>query len=319
METITPPMHRNSHSSSPNESPWQVDMEELIAATKAYLDLCNSRHFYENIRGFPFTPKVPPPGVTRLWVKSHAGGPTLEGECDTQDYVRAEITKRGPPISEALYVPRVFTYAEFEIDGFPHSCIVMEFVTGTPLSTIMQPTLWSRELPESEKNEKVRPYKDRVAHALSFLLSLEPLPDTAPAPVNGGRIKNFIFGRDDSDAPCEFETLEQLQEWINQENEKKKINPDLTTADLVSEGLKLCYCDLNFDNFLLEDPKDPNSRLIIIDFEHTAWLPFSFLIWELWDKREAYIVEQVTSQTGMEIPRGNIEALHNIHLQRRWL
>lgn len=95
-------------------------------------------------------------------------------------------------------------------------------------------------------------------------------------------------------------------------------DPDFTTANLVSEGLKLCYCDFNFDNFLLEDPDDPNSRLTIIDFEHTAWLPFSFLIWALWDKREVYIVEQVVSLTRMEIPRGNAEVLQNVHLQRKW-
>ncbi|KAK2597566.1 hypothetical protein N8I77_012345 [Diaporthe amygdali] len=319
MQTRIPPMDSSLHGSCPSECVWEVDIEELIAATKDYQDLCNSRHFYENIRGFPFTPKVLPPGVTRLWVKPHVGGPTLRAEADTQDYVRTEITKRGPPTSEGLYVPKVFDYAEFEIEGMIHSCIVMEFVTGTPISSIMKPTLWSRDMSESAKNEIVRPFKDRVAHALCFLLSLEPLPDTAPAPVNGGRIKNFVFGRDNCDGPCDFDTLEQLQEWINQENEKEKLNPDLTTADLVSEGLKLCYCDINFDNFLLEDPDDPASRLTIIDFEHTAWLPFSFLIWALWDKREVYIVEQVTSQTGMEIPRGNIEALHNVHLQRRWL
>lgn len=85
----------------------------------------------------------------------------------------------------------------------------------------------------------------------------------------------------------------------------------------MSEGLKLCYCDMNFDNFLLEDPDNPTSRLTIIDFEHTAWLPFSFLIWELWMKRGVHIVDQVVSHTGMEIPRDNIEALHNIRMQRR--
>ncbi|KAG8165514.1 hypothetical protein KVR01_004066 [Diaporthe batatas] len=195
----------------------------------------------------------------------------------------------------------------------------MEFATGTPLSTIMRPTLRSKDLSESAKNEVLRPYKDKVARFLSFLLSLEPPPDTAPAPVNGGRIQNFVFGRDNHDAPCIFDTLEQLQDWVNRENEKMKLNPDLTTADLVSEGLRLCYCDVGFHNFLLEDPDDPNSRLTIIDFEHTAWLPFSFLVWALWDKREVYMVDQVTSQTGMGIPSGNVEALHNIFLQRRWL
>lgn len=47
-------------------------------------------------------------------------------------------------------------------------------------------------------------------------------------------------------------------------------DPDFTTADLVSEGLKLCYCDFNLNNFLLENPDDPGSQLTVIDFEHTA-------------------------------------------------
>lgn len=213
-------MDSSLHSSSPKESTWQADMEELIAAARAYMDLCNGRDYHENVGGFPFTPKICPPGVSRLWVKVHAGGPTLRGECDTQEYVHNEITKRDWPTGHEVYVPKVYAYAEFDMEEFPHSCILMEFVTGTPLSTIMESTLWSRDLSEPAKKEVLRPYKDRVAHFLSFLLSLEPPPDAAPAPVNGGRMKNFVFGRDDSDGPCIFETLEQLQDWVNQENEK---------------------------------------------------------------------------------------------------
>lgn len=149
-----------------DEPIWEVDIEELIAATRQYRDLCNSRHFYENIRGFPFTPKVLPPGVTRLWVKPHVAEPTLGAEADTQDYVHTEITKRGPPTSEGLYAPKVFDYAEFEIEGMDYSCIIMEFVTGTPISSIMKPTLRSRDMSESAKAEIVRPFKDRVADAL---------------------------------------------------------------------------------------------------------------------------------------------------------
>jgi hypothetical protein len=128
-------------------------------------------------------------------------------------------------------VPKVFDYADFEIEGIIHSCIVMEFVTGTPVSSIMKPTLWSRDMSESAKNEIVRPFKDRVAHALCFLLRLEPLPDTAPAPVNGGRPKNYVFGRDNCDGPCDFDTLEQLQEWIDQENEKVRSKRAATKLD----------------------------------------------------------------------------------------
>lgn len=206
--------------SSPEESTWQVNIEELITAIKAYEALCRSRLYWENIRGFPFMPKALPPGVTRLWVKSHAGEPTLRGESDTQDYVRTEIIKQGPLTSKDMYVPKVFDYAEFEMEGIPYSAIIMEFIIGTPISSIMNSTLWSRDITESEKNEIVRPFKDRVVQALCFFLSLEPAADTAPAPVNGGRIKNYVFGRDDCEGPFDFDTLEQLQEWINEESEK---------------------------------------------------------------------------------------------------
>lgn len=70
------------------------------------------------------------------------------------------------------------------------------------------------------KAEIVRPFKDRIADALCFLLPLKPLPETAPGPVNGGRIQNFVFGRDDFLAPRDFDTLEELEGWINEENEK---------------------------------------------------------------------------------------------------
>lgn len=122
----------------------------------------------ENIRGFSFTPKVLPPGVTRLWIEPQAGAPTLRAEADTQDYVRTEIIKRGPPTSEGLYVPKVFDYADFEIEGIIYSCIVMEFVTGTPISSIMKPTLWSRDISESANNEIVRPFKRQSRTCVVF-------------------------------------------------------------------------------------------------------------------------------------------------------
>lgn len=59
---------------------------------------------------------------------------------------------------------------------------------------------------------------------------------------------------------------------------QEKLNPDLTTADLALEGLRLYYCDFNFDNFLLEDLSNLNSLLTVIDFEYTTELFFSFLV-----------------------------------------
>ncbi|KAL1865050.1 hypothetical protein Daus18300_007397 [Diaporthe australafricana] len=313
-------MDINLSSSSSDESTWKVDIEELIAATREWGKLCKSRPFFRNIRGFPFNPKVLPPGVTGLWVKPQCAWPSLRGEADTHVYIHDQLSKTESPTRDGLYVAKVFEYVELDLDDWSYTFIVMEFVTGTPISSIMKPTLWSREMSDSEKEVKVRPFKDRVVHALCFLLSLEPLPDTAPGPVNGGHIQNFVFGRDDSWAESIFDSVEELQDWINEENEKKILGSEYPGAiDLMSEGLKLCYCDFNFDNFLLEDPNDPKSRLTIIDFEHTSWLPPSFLLWALWDKREVYMVEQLTSRDALEVDslREHAEALHNIHLQRR--
>ena len=49
----------------------------------------------------------------------------------------------------------------------------------------------------------------------------------------------------------------------------------------MSEGLCLCYCDLDPGNFILEGATDSSSRLWVVDFEHVSWLPLSFMLWEV--------------------------------------
>lgn len=52
----------------------------------------------------------------------------------------------------------------------------------------------------------------------------------------------------------------------------------------------------------MEDSSDPGSRVILVDFEHTSpWLPYSFLIWELWDKREKYLYERIRTRANLEV------------------
>lgn len=86
----------------------------------------------------------------------------------------------------------------------------------------------------------------------------------------------------------------------------------------MAEGLRLCYCDLNLDNFLLQDSSEPSSTLYIIDFEHTSWLPVSFLLWEVYNKkltlggREHLIVENLES----EPPSRNRIALDRLGIAR---
>ncbi|KAK2779143.1 hypothetical protein CKAH01_11402 [Colletotrichum kahawae] len=91
-------------------------------------------------------------------------------------------------------------------------------------------------------------------------------------------------------------------------------------AKLVPEGPKLCYCDLNLNNFILEDGENPDRRMIIIDFEHANFLPHSFLAWEMWNKREFDMEERVRLQSNLEVSRDNIYAIHALSrvLNRQW-
>ncbi|KAI3393163.1 hypothetical protein diail_4688 [Diaporthe ilicicola] len=205
--------------SSSGGSTCKVNVEELIIATRQYEELRKTRPFYMNtcIRGLPFNPEILPAGATGLWVKHHHGGLDLRGKPTRKTTYTTSCPNRNAQLN------MVCTFRSIRlcgIPGLPYSCVVMEFVTGTPTSSIMKPTLWPREISESDKEETIRPFKERAVDALCFPLSLEPHPDTAPGPVNGGRMKNFVFGWDDSDAPCDVDTLEELQEWINEENEK---------------------------------------------------------------------------------------------------
>ncbi|KAJ0148239.1 hypothetical protein CTA2_712 [Colletotrichum tanaceti] len=218
----------------------------------------------------------------------------------------------------------------------------MEYVTGVPVSRVlrdirkqhadqrergaglMEGPASDDSLPHHQGQEhqkrildgELSPLKNRVADAVCFLLSIPKPPDTRPGPVGGGRIKHWTFGRDESDAPYEFSDVEHLETYVNEKI--SETFPDLPPARFVHEGLRLCYCDLNFDNFLLEDAEDPSGRIIIIDFEHASWLPYSFLTWEAWDKREFAVEERIRSRCGLELGRDNVYALYALLRQREW-
>lgn len=207
-------------STSTFEPEWAADIDELTAAVKQEIEICSKRYFYENIRGFRFVPKVLPPGVDCLWVKYKDEGPTLEAEACTQEYVYGELSKWDEPARKGLHVPKVFDYAEIRIDDFTYSFIIMEFVTGTPISHITSAIEVSGDIDSLAKEDRIHLFEDRVVDALCFLLSLEPPSDAGPGPVGGGRIQSFVFGRENSYAPRAFDTLGDLEAWVNEENEK---------------------------------------------------------------------------------------------------
>lgn len=209
---------------TPDDFDWTVDIDELVAATKQEMEEREARGptAAPLITGFRFVPKILPPGVQCLWVKYHQADPTREGEAYTQAYVHNQLVKLDEPTRGRFYVPKVFDYAEAWIEDCPWSFIIMEFVTGTPLTEVRKRVVrsasYTRALENTSKN--MGPFKDRVVDALCFLLSLEPPPDTTPGPVNGGQIQSFVFGMVDTLAPCEFDSLDELSDWVNEENPK---------------------------------------------------------------------------------------------------
>lgn len=57
-------------------------------------------------------------------------------------------------------------------------------------------------------------------------------------------------------------------------------------ADFSKDPLCVCFGDVHESNFLIDDPADPESTLTVIDLEHTNFLPLSFLMWELYYRKD---------------------------------
>ncbi|KAF9878684.1 hypothetical protein CkaCkLH20_03584 [Colletotrichum karsti] len=331
---------------------WRPNHDEVVSAALHNIAECAKRPYYHNIRGFRFSPKDLPDDVY-VWVKYGNTPEGLRCEANTQYYVHDELLKMGDEARQRFYVPKVFDYFETELDVtlylIKESCrlsygiIVMEYVTGTAISQILQDLEFEYAEPNGQTNggqtqsedadptdtlesmptpaqkslqDNITVFKDLVADSISFFLSFPPPADVTPGPVGGGLIMHWAFGKDDSYAPREFANLKDLEDFINEKITKKW--PDIAPAKLTQEGLKLCYCDLNLDNFLLENPDDPSSRVIIIDFEHAGFLPHSFLTWEIWDKREFDIEERVRTQSNLELSRDNVYAIHALLRKLTW-
>lgn len=134
----------------------------------------------------------------------------------TQEYVHAELMKADDETKARLLVPAPFGFIEADIKGITYGLIVMEYLPGKSIRELIWP-LRMANVRESDK--RITSLKDRVIYAVCFLLSLALPPGTAPGPVGGGRMKNYAFGTDDPEAPCQFHSLGNLQTYINDEIE----------------------------------------------------------------------------------------------------
>lgn len=97
-------------------------------------------------------------------------------------------------------------------------------------------------------------------------------------------------------------------------------------ADFSKDLLCLCFGDVHETNFLIDDPADPESTLTIIDFEHTNFLPLSFLMWELYYRNDdpwlhpcedSQFYDRIIARIEAALPENptnqdNIQALHRL-------
>jgi len=177
--------------------------DELVAAAAQHKQDMRRVSFWKNESGFPF----PRDGQPVVWVKYSKAHKCLEREAITQDYVYQTLKKQ-PGVSELIRVPQIYRF--IQDDEIDYSLIVMEYVRG---KTVRQ---WLQEEPSEERKHILW---NRVLYALETFLKFqppEPLPP--PGPVGGGRIAHLVFGQwaEPGDAPIEFDSLQALQEYVNQ-------------------------------------------------------------------------------------------------------
>ncbi|POS69866.1 hypothetical protein DHEL01_v211741 [Diaporthe helianthi] len=316
---------------------WKPNRDEIVAALSDHLDSFEQRspsHRFRMPTGFQFTNGHLPPGKGRVWIKFNFDVLRMQWQANTQAWAHERITK-DENTHARFHVPRVYDFFETSINEFKYGLIVMEFADGVTVHDIETKIIRSSNMSQEEKQKKIGLCKDRVVEAVCLLYSLTPPEDAAPGPYGGGLATSLVWGREEPESPREYGSVQDLQNWINSENERVsptelqgldpaledrtndlQTNPGYPPIDLVSEDLRLCHGDMNLRNFIMEDGEDPTSRLVIIDFEHVNFLPTSFLIYSSWLTRDAHISRGIRLVANLEVNEDTVQALHNIRIHR---
>jgi len=249
------------------------DFDGIVAAFFAHLARRQEPSFdFVKIpeNGFLFPPDAP-----TLWVKFDVDVSSMVSESEMQTYVYHHL-----PPQENCCIPKVHrvyqlpdkTNGDFSgarLEDAPWGLIVMDYVKGTRLHDITM----AKQDPCFQEI-----LASRIAKILVALSTVKAPQGSKPGPMGGQTMSCLVWGRYEFEAPGSFDTLGDLQGYIN---EQIKESRDPARVDFSNEPLVLCYGDFNEGNFILEDAKDPHSTLTIIDFGSTNWLPRSFFLWEV--------------------------------------
>ncbi|KAK3376180.1 hypothetical protein B0T24DRAFT_549737, partial [Lasiosphaeria ovina] len=180
--------------------------------------------------------------------------------------------KRSDNPSFQIHVPEVF--AMFSTAG-GEEVVVMELVQD---SKDMHRFIKDQKLDHA----KAKACYEMVVDAIKLFREIPPVDDIpGPAPSAGGSrlIKNTMFYDEQADRP--FKSIHDLQEHLNEVHRAKQYKPVVLEQKLI-----FCYTDLSQANFKFKTADKgggtgrddvSHARLYVVDFEHAAFLPASFL------------------------------------------
>ncbi|KAI9652067.1 MAG: hypothetical protein M1829_001960 [Trizodia sp. TS-e1964] len=149
-----------------------------------------------------------------------------------------------------------------------------------------------------------------LVHAIDLLLTI-PVPDARPGPVGGGIIRHTLF-HDDWNAPRVYDTVDDLEQDINLRAEivHKRIGyrvPRPCPKAVLERDLHFCLSDFFLGNFIIVDE---DSSLCLLDFDHTGFLPLSFLAWSISGGYDNYwLMKALRIHIRTKIPTDNNSAL----------
>ncbi|KAK3942563.1 hypothetical protein QBC46DRAFT_426480 [Diplogelasinospora grovesii] len=225
--------------------------DELVAAATRFRDAPRPMDFLSGQpldggtwTGFAYTTVAEP----IAWVKRARS----IGETHMQIFAYEQLLAIPPHTRQNIRVPKVYRVIEHDDDVY----IVMEYVHGHTLQNLLKEGGVDEEL--------VNQLIAQVANAMSLFANFQVPSNAKPGPGEGCLIQHVLFK--DQEAPIEYDSVMTV----------KQATP---TIDFSQERMCFCYSDIEDHNFIFTDATQ--GYLYVIDFEHAAFLPVSFMSYAL--------------------------------------
>ncbi|KAB5577946.1 hypothetical protein GE09DRAFT_1087930 [Coniochaeta sp. 2T2.1] len=208
-----------------------------------------------------------PPDNPLIFVKW--GGPDIHAEGDMQKLAWDWLEQERARTKCNIYIPEVYKIFRYKRRTF----LLMQFVKATPIRWLFdgEDPFWLDHEDECD---------DIMAEAIE-LLSRMPVPgDATVGRYSSARtyFKHPIFKH--HEACLIYKDVQEMEDHFNRVAIIRfgmRPPPEIMTVNFRDEPLVYCYSDLQDENFLFEKDDNGRPRLWLVDFEHAAFLPISFL------------------------------------------